>query len=84
MIRIATLMMIAFLIPTGAALAQDQPRVSPEVLKQIRAACSADVKKLCDGVQPGGGRFLQCMRSHQTEISSDCQAALANAKTAKQ
>ena len=84
MIRLAALMTIAVLIPTGAALAQDQQRVSPEVLKQIRAACSADVKKLCDGVQPGGGRILQCMRSHQSEISSDCQAALANAKAAKQ
>jgi len=79
-IRIATLMMIALLIPAGAAPAQDQPRVSPEVLKQIRAACSADIKKLCAGVQPGGGRILQCMRSHQTEISTDCQTALANAK----
>lgn len=84
MIRLATLLMLAVLIPAGAALAQDQQRVSPEVLKQIRAACSADVKKLCGGVQPGGGRILQCMRSHQSEISSDCQAGLANAKTAKQ
>jgi hypothetical protein len=73
-------MMIALLIPAGAALAQDQQRVSPEALKRIRAACSADVKKLCAGVQPGGGRILQCMRSHQTEISTDCQTALANAK----
>ena len=84
MIRLAAMTMIAALMASGAALAQDQQRVSPEVLKQIRAACSADIKKLCDGVQPGGGRILQCMRTHQNEISSDCQAALASAKAAKQ
>ena len=77
MIRPAALLMIALLIPAGAALAQDQPHVSPEALKQIRAACSADVKNLCDGLQPGGGRILQCMRTHKTELSPDCQSALA-------
>lgn len=83
MTRLAALTMIVALLPTGAVPAQDQQRISPEVLKQLRAACSADIKKLCDGVQPGGGRILQCMRSHQSEISTDCQTALANAKAAK-
>src|SRR5262249_59605323 len=43
----------------------------------VRQACSADLQRLCAGVQPGGGRILQCMRTHKTELSPDCQSALA-------
>lgn len=52
----------------GAALAQ------PADLQQ---ACSPDVKKYCADVQPGGGRIMQCMKSHASDLSDACKAALA-------
>jgi len=43
-------------LSSGVALGADQPRsTSP------RAACKADVEKLCSGVHPGGGRILGCL-----------------------
>jgi hypothetical protein len=57
----------AALSVAGAALAQNA---------DLKQACAADVKKLCDGVQPGGGRIMQCMKSHAVDLSSACKAAL--------
>jgi hypothetical protein len=39
-------------------------------------ACRADAKKVCTGVQPGGGRVLICLKQHEAELSPDCKAAL--------
>jgi hypothetical protein len=46
---------------------------------QLRTACQADAKKHCDGVQPGGGRLLQCLKGKQNELSPACQTALKSA-----
>jgi hypothetical protein len=62
---------LALMASTGLALAQDKPT--------LRQACAADVQKLCSGVEPGGGRILRCMRQHQSELSPDCQSAMADA-----
>lgn len=47
------------------------------VARELRSACQADTKKHCDGIQPGGGRLLQCLRGKQAELSQPCQAALS-------
>lgn len=39
-------------------------------------ACRDDAQKLCQGVQPGGGRVVDCLQQHQAELSGACQAAL--------
>jgi cysteine rich repeat protein len=45
----------------------------------LRAACTADAKRLCAEVQPGGGRIVQCLRARDKELSSACRDALAAA-----
>jgi hypothetical protein len=40
-------------------------------------ACRADFMALCQGVPPGGGRALMCLRRHAPELSPGCQEALA-------
>ncbi len=47
----------------------------------IRRACGADIQKFCGDVARGGGRVRQCMIQHRNDLSPDCQAALANART---
>ncbi|MFG1345022.1 cysteine rich repeat-containing protein [Xanthobacter autotrophicus DSM 431] len=65
------------LVPGAPALAQAQaPAVSVDQLKALRTACEADVKKLCAGIQPGGGRIVQCLKDHRQEVSPPCQASI--------
>lgn len=37
------------------------------------AACKPDYEKYCAGVQPGGGRIVQCLAKHLKQLSPDCQ-----------
>jgi len=41
----------------------------------IRAACTADAKKFCAAVQPGGGRVVACLKEHKDELSDGCKKA---------
>jgi hypothetical protein len=38
----------------------------------VRAACSAEIEKLC----PGEDRIGQCLRKHESELSDKCKAGL--------
>ena len=44
-------------------------------LAAIQAACAEDAKKLCAGVQPGGGRIVACLREHKDTLSERCRQA---------
>ena len=60
----------------GMAAAQDQPQDRRARMKAIRQACSVDRQKFCGSIQPGGGRILECLRSHGPELTPACQQAL--------
>jgi hypothetical protein len=59
-----------------AVQAQDTP--SPQA-PTVRQACRADFKKFCSGVQPGGGRLLDCLNAHNGELTTACQESLRTA-----
>jgi hypothetical protein len=65
-------------LSSGIALAADPP-----VSSGPRAACHADVEKLCPGVQPGGGRIIACLRQNEGQVSVGCKDALAKAREKK-
>ena len=44
----------------------------------VRGACISDIKTLCGGVQPGGGRIRECFKAHREQLSSGCKMALAD------
>jgi cysteine rich repeat protein len=48
-----------------------------EELFVLRSACSGDVRALCGGVAPGGGRIVQCLASRAASISPACKEVLA-------
>ncbi|MFT4120884.1 cysteine rich repeat-containing protein, partial [Bradyrhizobium sp.] len=48
-----------------------------EELFIIRSACGADIRSLCAGVAPGGGRIVQCVASNAASLSPACRDVLA-------
>jgi len=43
----------------------------------LSAGCAEDAQKLCDGVQPGGGRIVACLKQHREALSAKCKQAAA-------
>jgi hypothetical protein len=39
-------------------------------------ACRDDVRSFCADVKPGGGRIVQCLQTHQAQISPACKTAM--------
>ena len=60
--------------PTVIVLRPLRPR---EELFIVRSACGADIRTLCAGVQPGGGRIVQCVTSNAASLSPACRDVLA-------
>lgn len=42
-----------------------------------------DAKRLCPGVQPGGGRIAACFRQHTSELSEACKREIAGRQAAQ-
>jgi hypothetical protein len=47
-----------------------------EELFIVRNACADEARRLCNDVQPGGGRIIACLRSNVAALSPRCQGAL--------
>ncbi len=60
--------------PAAIVLRPLRPR---EELFIVRSACSADIRTLCAGVAPGGGRIIQCISSNAASLSPACKDVLA-------
>jgi len=58
---------LVLVLSGGAALAQTAAE---------RQACKADFEKLCPGVQPGGGRPLQCLSKQLDALSPECKTVV--------
>jgi hypothetical protein len=51
--------------------------VAAQPAASLRAACGSDVRTVCAGVMPGGGRIKQCMIDKHDQLSKACKDALA-------
>ena len=63
--------------PTVIVLRPMRPR---EELFVLRSACGADVRTICGGVAPGGGRIVQCLATNAASLSPACQDVLSQFK----
>jgi hypothetical protein len=61
-------------VPTVIVL---RPLLPREELFIVRSACSADIRSLCAGVAPGGGRIIQCVANQAAKLSPACKDVLA-------
>jgi Cysteine rich repeat len=82
-------------IPLGegriaGCLKQNEARRSPacklhlvqvkEALKEAHQACEDDITMFCGGVQPGGGRIVECLKANKSHLSRKCKVKLFEAK----
>jgi hypothetical protein len=63
--------------PAAAPALVLRPMRPREELFVLRSACGADVRTLCGGVAPGGGRIVQCLATQAASISPACKEVLA-------
>ena len=54
-----------------------RPMRPREELFVLRSACGGDVRALCGGVAPGGGRIVQCLATNAAQLSPACQDVLS-------
>ena len=62
---------IAMLLPCSMASAE------------VTGACASDVKSLCAGVQPGGGKIRECLKTNLKGLSEGCQTVVLKVVNAK-
>jgi hypothetical protein len=60
--------------PAVIVLRPMRPR---EELFVLRSACGGDVRSLCAGVAPGGGRIVQCLATNAGSLSPECKDVLS-------
>jgi hypothetical protein len=39
--------------------------------------CADDIEKYCKEIKPGGGRILNCLKAHETELSVSCRGKIS-------
>ena len=69
---------------TAALLASTAVHAQMSPQQEVEMACKGDVAKLCPGVQPGGGKILECLKANRAQVSFGCTKALYQAKKAKE
>jgi hypothetical protein len=50
-------------------------------MREMTEACQSDVRQFCTGVNPGAGRIAQCLKQHESGLSSTCKAELTPARS---
>jgi hypothetical protein len=60
--------------PAAIMLRRMRPR---EELFVLRSACGPDVRSICGGVPPGGGRIMQCLATNAASLSPACKDVLS-------
>jgi hypothetical protein len=60
--------------PAVIVLRPMRPR---EELFVLRSACGGDVRSLCGGVPPGGGRIVTCLATNAASLSPACKDVLS-------
>ena len=71
-------------VPAMTCLASRADAQTPPVtsMAALRQACMADVRSVCAGIQPGGGRIMQCMQQNADRLSAGCRQAIDTARAA--
>lgn len=58
---------------------QNLLQLRAEARRVVIRVCDADMKRLCQGVQPGDGNMLECILKAQRSVSQSCNQAVTDA-----
>ena len=50
---------------------------------ELAGACLKDAKAMCPGVEPGGGKIRDCIKTHIKDLSDECKDVLVKAVNVK-
>ena len=50
---------------------------------ELAGACLKDAKAMCPGVEPGGGKIRDCLKTHIKDLSDECKEVLVKAVNVK-
>jgi hypothetical protein len=67
-----------------SAACKERIAQAKEKIQEVQQACQGDVDAYCKGVQPGGGRIIQCLKQHEGQLSPGCKEKIAQAKAPRQ
>ncbi len=62
-----------------ALLASFPAAAQEDLLDYLVTECEADLEQFCSTVNPGEGRILHCVASHEDQLSGQCTFALYQA-----
>jgi hypothetical protein len=68
-----------FTMFAGTMLAMS-PGAHAQQQKEPDKPCMADAARLCPGVEPGGGKQIECLKEHMQEVSPACKKNLIQMK----
>jgi hypothetical protein len=68
---------MALIAPLAAALSLAQ---EPTHAQRRGGPCREDIQKFCASVQPGAGRFRDCLQQHAAKLTPECQQRLSQMK----
>ena len=51
-----------------------------EKAKEVKEACKDDAKKLCEGIKPGHGKIIQCLKQHESDLSPACKEEISKSR----
>lgn len=43
---------------------------------RLQNACRADIERICSGIEPGGGRILDCVKEKKDQLSEGCSTTM--------
>ena len=53
---------------------QSAMKAAEERAEKVREECKGDVQKFCQGIRPGQGRIIACLKGHKAELAPACAA----------
>ena len=48
-----------------------------ENVREFAEACKEDIQKSCQGMKPGGGWILRCLKEHEATLTAACKQAMS-------